>query len=160
MGKVPEGNETIEVLSAMYTESLGTWAKPAFLVGAFIVLFSTLFAALASWIRVYTDAFGQLGWIQFGNIKQRKSTLAILAWFFPLAWAVAYLLIKSPVFMVLTGGIVGSVILFIVVYVAIYFRYRRLPDSLQPSRVYNVIFWLSALAIALVGIYGIIKLFM
>ena len=61
--------------------------------------------------------------------------------------------------MVLTGGIIGSVILFIVVYVAIDFRYRRLPASLQPGRLYDVVFWVSAVAIALVGIYGLIKLF-
>ena len=159
MGEVPRGNRTIEVLSTIYTESLGGWARPVFLVGSFIVLFSTLFAALASWIRVFTDAFGQIGWIDFHNIVQRQKTLATLAWFFPFAWALAYLLIRSPVFMVLTGGIIGSVILFIVVYVAIDFRYRRLPASLRPGGLYDAVFWMSALAIAAVGIYGIIKLF-
>ncbi len=159
MGEVPQGNRTIEVLSSMYTESLGPWARPVFLVGSFIVLFSTLFAALASWIRVFTDSFGEVGWIDFGQMRQRQRTLAILAWFFPFAWATAYLLIKLPVFMVLTGGIIGSIILFIVVFVAIHFRYRRLPVSLQPSRLYDVIFWVSAIAIAMVGIYGIVKLF-
>ena len=160
MGKVPEGNETIEILAQIYTESLGAWAKPAFLWGAFIVLFSTLFAALASWIRVYTDAFGQLGWIQFEEMAQRRRTLAMLAWFFPLAWAFAYMVVKAPVFMVLTGGIVGSVILFIVVYVAIYFRYQRTPDSLKPSKTYDLIFWISAISIALVGVYGLTKAIM
>ena len=159
MGVSPEGNETIEILSSIYTKSLGPWARNTFLFGAFIVLFSTLFAALASWIRVYTDAFGQIGWINFSDRQQRSRTLAWLAWFFPLAWATTYLIIKLPVLMVLTGGIIGSIILFIVVYVAIHFRYQRLPKSLLPSPWYDVTFWLSAVSILLVGVYGLIKVF-
>ena len=159
MGKSPEGNETVEILSSMYTESLGPWARTVFLIGSFMVLFSTLFAALASWIRVYTDAFGQLGWINFSNMKQRTMTLGILAWFFPFAWAITYLVVKLPVFMVLTGGIIGSIILFIVVYAAIYFRYKRLPESLDPGKIYDIAFWVSTVAIILVGVYGLVKLF-
>lgn len=159
MGKIPEGNETIEVLSNMYTQSFGPWAKPFFLAGAFIVLFSTVFAALASWIRAFTDSFGHLGWIDFSNIKQRKTTLAILAWFLPLAWATAYLLVKLPVLMVLSGGIVGSFILCIVVYAAVYFRYKRLPAALYPGRLYDTFFWLSTLAVAWLAVYGVLKLF-
>lgn len=157
-GEVPEGNQMVEVLSNIYTVSLGPWAKTLFLIGAFFVLFSTLFAALASWIRVYTDAFGRIGWIDFQNLAQRKKTMAILAWFFPFAWGITYLLVKMPVLMVMTGGIIGSIILFIVVYAAIYFRYRRLPSSLYPGIGYDISFWLSALAIFFVGIYGIAKL--
>ena len=44
-GGVPEGYAMVEALSLMYTESLGPYAKTAFLIGAFITLFSTLFAA-------------------------------------------------------------------------------------------------------------------
>lgn len=158
MGVTPEGNQTIEQLSSMYTESLGPWARNVFLFGAFVVLFSTLFAALASWIRVYTDAFGRIGWIDFSNLQSRQRTLAVLAWFFPLAWATTYLIVKLPVLMVLTGGIIGSIILFIVVYVAIHFRYKRLPASLRPSSLYDIAFWVSAISIFLVGVYGIVKL--
>lgn len=159
MGVVPEGNQTIEVLSSIYTESLGPWARVIFLVGSFIVLFSTLFAALASWIRVFADAFGKVGWINFEDQHQRNRTMAILAWFFPFAWAVAYLIVKMPVFMVLSGGIVGSIILFIVVYVALVMRYKKLPKSLVPGSFYDIIFWLSAIAIAMVGVYSLIKIF-
>jgi Mn2+/Fe2+ NRAMP family transporter len=158
MGQVPEGYETIEVLSNIFTESLGPWAKPVFLIGSFIVLFSTLFAALASWIRIYTDAFGQVGWIDFNNLKHRKITLSILAFIFPIAWAVAFLLIKMPVFMVLTGGIIGSAILFLVIYVSIHFRFNRLPKSLKPGILYDLAFGLSVVSIGLVGFYGIWQL--
>ena len=56
----------------MYTESLGPWAKDVFLAGAFFVLFSTAFSALAAWTRIYSDTFSQFGWIQFGDQVQRS----------------------------------------------------------------------------------------
>src|SRR5690606_24269462 len=113
---VLEGYAMVESLSLMYTESLGAYAKTAFLIGAFITLFSTLFAALAAWTRQISDIFGELGWIDFRNLKIRKKTIAIAAWVFPLLWALLFVFIRLPVLMVITGGIVGSILLFLVVF--------------------------------------------
>src|SRR5690606_23906535 len=64
---LPEGMALVETLSEMYTQSLGPWAGGVFLVGAFVVLFSTLFGALAIWTRLFADAFAQIGWFDFTN---------------------------------------------------------------------------------------------
>lgn len=61
-GLLPEKNDMITQLGAIYTESLGPWAFGIFLGGALVVLFSTLFSALAAWTRLFSDAFSQLGW--------------------------------------------------------------------------------------------------
>ena len=68
LGEVPAKEKTIETLSTMYTESLGGWAKGIFLAGAVVVLFSTLFAALAAWSRQFADTAGRLGIIDFFNL--------------------------------------------------------------------------------------------
>lgn len=156
-GLLPEGNAMIETLSQLYTESLGTWAKMIFLVAAFVVLFSTLFGALAIWTRLFSDAIGQIGWIDFKNKVERNKTIALLAWGFPLIWATIYLFIKQPAMMVIIGGVSTTVILIIVVFAALHFRYRRLPAFLNPSVGYNVAFWLSVIAIFLVGVYSFYK---
>jgi len=156
---VPEGYEMVESLSRIYTETLGPWARSVYLFGALIVLFSTLFAALASWTRIFSDCFGQIGWIDFYNPNVRKRSIAILAWVFPLCWALLFIFIKLPVLMILIGGFVTSILLLIVVYAAFHFRYRRLPASLQPSRLYDLALFLSALVIVAIGIYSIIKVF-
>lgn len=156
-GHVPEGYAMVETLSYIYTETLGDGARSIYLLGALVVLFSTLFAALASWTRIFSDAFGQLGWIDFYDPLVRKRSIAILAWAFPLAWSLLYLFIKLPVLMILVGGFVTSILLLIVVYAAFYFRYRRLPEALTPSRLYDFSFWISALVIVAVGIYSIVK---
>lgn len=158
-GEIPEGYAMVETLSGMYTQTLGPWARTVFLAGAVVVLFSTLFSALASWIRIYGDAFGQIGLLDYRDEQQRTRVLAIQAWVIPLIWATLFVFIKLPVFMVLTGGIITSFILFMVVYVAIYFRYKRLPDALKPGTVYDSAFWVSVFSILAVGVYGILKLF-
>jgi Mn2+/Fe2+ NRAMP family transporter len=158
-GNVPEGYAMVETLSAMYTESLGPLAKTAFLIGAFITLFSTLFAALAAWTRQASDIFGQLGWIDFSNFKSRKKTVAVFAWVLPMLWALLFVFIKLPVMMVISGGIVGSFLLFLVVYAVLQFRYKRLNPIFKPGVYYDLVLWLSILSILAVGILGVFKLF-
>ncbi|MEM6632907.1 MAG: Nramp family divalent metal transporter [Bacteroidota bacterium] len=157
-GEIPEGYDMVRTLSNMYTETLGPWANSLFLIGAVLVLFSTLFTALSAWTRLFTDAFGHMGLINFWNLAERKRSLIILSWIFPLLWGAIFLFLKLPVLMVIIGGVLTSILLVIIVYVAIYFRYKRLPMSLKPSTGYDVIFWVSAVAIFAMGVYGVWKL--
>jgi len=157
-GEIPKGFAMVEILSRMYTETLGPWAKDIFLIGAFVVLYSTLFAGLASWTRILGDALSQLGLYNFYNPKTRSKAIAILAFLIPIAWALLFLFMKAPVFMVLIGGIGTSIMLMIVIYAAIHYRYWRLTKALTPGKAFDVWFWISATVIAFVGVYGIIKL--
>ena len=156
-GLVPKGFEMVKTLSRMYTDSLGGWAEIAFLVGAFFVLFSTLFSALAAWSRQFSDAFGAVGWINYRDPKSRARTIAILAFFFPALWAVLFFQFEDPVWMVLVGGAITAAILLLVVIGTIHFRYRRLPESLAPSRAYNAGFWISVIAIAVLAVLAVWK---
>ena len=61
--------------------------------------------------------------------------------------------------MVITGGIVGSFLLFLVVYAAIHFRYKRMHPDFKPSWLYDLTLWISILSIVGVGALGIFKLF-
>lgn len=154
---LPEGYEMVESLSKMYTLSLGEGARYFFYFGAFVVLFSTLFAALAAWTRQISDTFGQIGWIDFSDLKVRKKSIAILAWVIPMLWATFFMFMKLPVLMVLIGGVTGSALLFLVVYAVIYFRYFDTPAAFKPRKVYDVFLWLSILSIAIIGVSGVWK---
>ena len=156
-GAVPEGYAMVETLSRMYTETLGPWAKSVFLIGAFFVLYSTLFTATASWTRIYADAFGQMGMFDFFDQRVRRKVMAWMAWGFPAVWVLLFLFIQLPVVMVLLAGFVTSILLLLVVYAALYFRYYRLPASLKPGPTYDFALWLSAAAIVLIGLYGIMQ---
>lgn len=156
-GLVPEGNKVIETLAVIYTQTFGNGIKSAYLVGAFFVLFSSVFATLAAWTRLFSDIFGQLGWINFFDNAQRKKTIAILSWIFPVIWVIAFMFIKLPVIMILFGGVVGSIMLLIVVFAAIHFRKQRV-QYFKTHKLYEVAFWLSVLAITLVAVIGLVRL--
>jgi Mn2+/Fe2+ NRAMP family transporter len=158
-GILPEGMQLVETLSQLYTRSLGDWAGTLFLIGAFTVLFSTLFGALAIWTRLFSDAFSELGWLDFKNVDQRQRLIAWLAWCIPLIWAALFLLMQTPAFMVAIGGVATTVILMIVVFAVIHFRYRRVPAALRPGRAYDVVLWISIVSILLVAAYGIYSIF-
>jgi len=156
---IPEGYSMIESLSTMYTKALGPWAKSFFMLGAFVVLFSTLFSALAAWTRIFSDMFGELRWIDFSNLKQRKRTVAFLAWIFPALWTILFLYFKLPVMMVTIGGISTSIMLLIVIYAGYNYKYRRLDNRLKSGTLTSVIYNISAVLIILFSIYGISQIF-
>lgn len=153
-GDIPKGFEMIETLSKMYTGAYGEWAKVFFLFGSFVVLFSTLFSALAARTRIFTDLFGQVGWIDFYNRRQRRNTIAILAWVFPFLWIIALIWIKLPVLMVTIGGVITFFMLLIIVYAGLHFRYRQRQYGLESSAFYDIALWISCIVIFLVGLYS------
>jgi hypothetical protein len=151
-GVVPEKNiELVETLSQIYTETLGEGARLAFLIGAFVVLFSTLFAALAAWTRLFGDALGQIGAYDFQNPTHRRKAIAFFAWMFPAVWSVTYLFIAKPAFMVIVGGVITTFILVLVVLAAIDFRCRRTIPALRPSVWFDIALWISIVAILAVA---------
>jgi Mn2+/Fe2+ NRAMP family transporter len=158
-GEIPEGYQMIETISRIYTDSVGPAAKNIFLAGSFVVLFSTLFAALAIRTRVFSDLFGVLKWIDFSDLRIRIRTIRILAVIFPVLWTIAFLLIKLPVMMVTIGGIATFIMLFIIVIAGIYFRFSSKVQVISPGTFYNIALVISSLSILFIGIYGVLKLF-
>jgi len=57
--------------------------------------------------------------------------------------------------MVLSGGVIGSILLFIVVFGAYHFKYSR-QQVIPSGRFYDVAFWVSVISILGVGVYGIV----
>ncbi|MEH6408460.1 MAG: divalent metal cation transporter, partial [Leeuwenhoekiella sp.] len=96
--------------------------------------------------------------IDFSNYKVRKKTVAILAWVIPLLWALVFVFIRLPVLMIIIGGIVSSVLLFLVVFAALNFRYSRLNPHFKPTIFYDISLWISVLSIIAVGALGIFKI--
>lgn len=54
---IPKGLDMISALSEMYTKVFGHWVFILFIVGAFVVLFSTFFVSMATWGRLMADTF-------------------------------------------------------------------------------------------------------
>ena len=154
---IPDGIQLVSMLAEIYTKTLGDGVKIFYLVGAFFVLFSSVFATLAYWTRLFSDIFGQFGWIDFSKFNARKRTVAILAWTLPVTWILAYYFIRLPTLMILSGGFVGSALLLLVCYAAVLFRYKK--NSFMPKSITGDVFlWISVVSIFILGTYGIIEI--
>jgi hypothetical protein len=154
---IPEKKELVQVLGTMYTEALGGWASGVFLVGALVVLFSTLLAALAAWTRLFSDAFSQLGWGNFQDPASRHKFIRACAFIFPGIWGVLFLVFEAPALMVTIGGVASAFILLIVVYAAVVMHMKWLPLELKPGAFYRFSFIISSLAILSVAAITIAK---
>lgn len=154
-GKLEDGQAILGALSKMYTESLGPSAKWMFMVGAVVVLYSTLLAALGAWTRLFADAFSHIGIGDFQDPKRRQKAIAIGSFVITAIWAILYFIIAKPKFMILVGGFITAVILLLVLFAAFVMRFRWSPKQLKPSRLYDLALCLSALAIAFGGVWSI-----
>ena len=158
-GLVPEGNEMITTLSRIYTDTLGNWANILFLVGAIAVLGSTMWAAIPSWSRMYVNLLATMGALDWQNPVARLRWIRVFTVALPIIWGAAYLVIQSPVLMVQIGGVMTGVFLVAVVIAVLYLRKAETDPRLYGSGVFNALLLVSSVAIGLLGVYTLVKVF-
>ena len=152
LGLVPAGSEMVRTLGAMYAPVFGTWASGAFLIGAFAVLYSTLFVAAAGNARMVADGLILAGWLPADERSRASSSRWIsVAWV--LAAAVLAVLIQQPVAMVLASGIAQSVMLAAIGAAVVYFRWRETDPRLAPSRAWDALLAASVAGLVTVGLW-------
>jgi Mn2+/Fe2+ NRAMP family transporter len=152
-GVVPQGNEMITALSRMYTDTLGEWAGLVFLVGAVVVLGSTLWAAVPSWSRMYVNLLSEMGVLDWHDTATRIRWIRGFTIGLPLIWAMAYLFVQSPVVMVQIGGVATGIFLLAVVVAVWHLRKHETDPRLYGSKAFNALLVVSSIAIVLLGAY-------
>lgn len=142
-----DGDAFILQLSQLFTSVLGPGARWVFLVCAFTVLFSTVFANTAGFSRVWTDFFGLLGWLNWEDPGRRARWITGVSIVFALSCAAIYLVVQKPLLLVTFMGICNAAFLVVVGYQGVRFRYRPTPPELRPSLFYDLALWISLAAI-------------
>ncbi|MFN0313773.1 MAG: Nramp family divalent metal transporter [Burkholderiales bacterium] len=144
LGQIPKGNETIAVLSKMYSETMGSFGLYLFYVGAIFVLYSTVFAATAANSRIFADMMRLMGRFKANDYGARLRYQRL----FTIALAVIpcfiYFATGEPVQMIKTGGVVLGLMLPVLAFAVLYLRYKKLPEDVAPSQVTTWILWLAA----------------
>jgi Mn2+/Fe2+ NRAMP family transporter len=154
-GLVPQGNGMITTLSRLYTDVLGEWANVIFLLGAIAVLGSTLWAAIPSWARMYTNLLATFGVLDWQDPVARLKWIRVFTVALPLLWAVIYLTIQSPVIMIQIAGVMTGIFLIGVVWAVYWLRRNETDARLHGGRAFAVCLAVSSVAIALLGIYSL-----
>jgi manganese transport protein len=148
-----ENENLIENLSAMYRTSFGPWGLAIFLVGAFFVLYSTLFVATASNARLFADSLGIFKVFRYRRPGQVSAMVRLACVLIPLCAGSLCLSIGQPLTLVVVGGLAQACMLPLLGGAALYLRFFRADPRLAPGRLWTAFLGLSFLAMTAIGAY-------
>ncbi len=155
-GMVPEGFGTVQILSGMYTETLGNWAFYLFGVGAFVVLFSTYFVTIVGQSRMLADALSVLGFVTYARPTDRQRVVRVIGVLLPLVYLVLYVLWSAPVTMVIIGGLMQTILLPAIGWAALHFSRTTAKEAgVPPSRSMLVALSAATVIMAVFAIYAV-----
>lgn len=152
-----ENSQMIATLSHMYRETFGQWSYWLFLLGAFAVLYSTVFGATASNARLFADALSLFGVLKYRDADHRARWVKIGCVLLPAAFTSVFLFWGEPVSLVFVGALAQGLMLPFLGLAALYFHYRRTDAWLRPGLVWVGFLWFAALAMAAVGAYKVVE---
>ena len=158
MGTVPAARDTVQVLSQIYTQTLGEWTLWVFYAGAVVTLYGTVFAATAAHSRLFADMVRLMGAFARDDARSRlkwRSRFVVLLAGIP---AIFYWVLESPVQMVVAGGVAQALLLPLIGIAAIYLRHTHLPKDIQPSRGTTILLWFATAVMASFALYYVASL--
>ena len=159
MGLVPKGSDTVRILSNLYTETLGGWSLPVFLLGAFAVLYSTVFSATAANCRIFADFVGMLGLYDRTKYAMRLRATRIFVVILLVLPCTFFMFVREPVLMVKIGGVAQTAMLPMISFFAVYLRYKRMPPLILPRDWVTIGLWISATVMAVMMGYSLLQQF-
>jgi manganese transport protein len=148
--------DMIQTLSHMYVETFGAWSLWLFLIGAFAVLYSTIFVATASNARLLVDALVVFRVTKYANEADRQKMLRWLCALVPAAWTVLYLVWGSPVTLVFIGAVAQGLMIPFLALAALWLNYRQTDPALRTSSFWRGLLWISAACMSAVGLYQVV----
>lgn len=154
-GLHPEGQKMILTLSRMFVDSFGSWTQIVFLIGAAAVLFKTLYLSSAGNARLLADFISLAGVVKYQNPEHRGRMIHWLSISIPVLALVLFLAFKEPKWMVVVGGFGQALMLPIISFATIYFRYRKMDRRMEPRRITDILMWIAAISITLVAGYAL-----
>ncbi len=162
-GLDPKGPEMIPTLSRMYLQPLqGTpladfrgWTRVGFLLGAWAVLFKTLYVATAANSRLTADFLNLTGlWPQHGP-RARERTVQAFCICYPILALGLYYASREPQALIQVGGIAQALMLPLIAGATLYLRQRDADRRVGPAFLSDILTWLAFFAISGVASYSI-----
>jgi manganese transport protein len=150
---VPQGNAMIAMLSRIYTETLGAWALWLFYIGAVVTLYGTIFASTAAHSRLFADLMRISGRYARTDAARRRFWRQVFVVVLATLPAVFYWLFKSPVKMVVAGGLAQTLMLPVIGLASVYLRHRHVPPAVAPTHATTAALWLATTVMLAVALY-------
>ena len=157
-GRDPNSSRLVSTLAESYVPVFGDYGRLLLLGGAIAVLYSTYLVANASNARVFADFTGVVGLSDPRlDSRQRRFLIRILSFALPLACVLVYLVVKAPVFLIVISGTCQSLLLPVLGFGSLYFRYRETDARLKPGMLWDFALIVSCLAMLVVGTWGLYR---
>ncbi len=144
-------------LSELYSTSFGTVGLWIFVVGAFTVLYSTIFISTASNSRLATDFFRLLKVVKISTDADRSKWTKIACVALPALYCIFYLSVGKPVTLVTIGAVAQALMLPFLSFAALYFLYKKTHAALRPPITWIAFLWVSAILMTAVGMFQLVK---
>lgn len=159
-GRNPENHRLVATLAESYVPVFGDFGRFLLLGGAIAVLYSTYLVANAANSRVFADFTGVVGWSDPRlESKQRQFLVSVLSFALPLACVVVYLLAMKPLLLIIISGIFQSLMLPVLGFSSLYFRYRETDTRLKPGPLWDAALITSCIGMLIAGVWGLYKVF-
>jgi Mn2+/Fe2+ NRAMP family transporter len=158
-GIVPEGDEVMTTISSIFSTAVGQWGATVFLVGAGVALFKTIIANVPSLGRQVGNTLAVFGAFDWSDQVQRDRWMRGIMIVLPIVWGLLGTVVASPLALVILAGILNAVFLMGVAASTVYLSQRQTDPAVKDGRAFTVMLVISATAIFLVGIVGLINLF-
>jgi manganese transport protein len=148
MGLIPATSDMIPILSNIYTETLGGWAKWLFYVGAIIVLYGTIFASAAGHSRMFADFMRLHGAFAHDDMSARNRWRDAFIVMLTVIPVILYFIFgEQPVAMVKWGGAAQAWTLPILSLGTVFLIRRHLPREMSAGRIGTALLWIGAIVI-------------
>ncbi|MFN3190892.1 MAG: Nramp family divalent metal transporter [Aureliella sp.] len=157
--EIDDANLVVE-LSSMYRESFGSLGLTTFIIGAFVVLYSTVFISTASNARLFADWLRVMGWWNASGADSRANLIRISSVLLPVLYFVIYVLLESPLMLVFIGALAQSIMLPLLCGASLYFHHFKTHNALRPTVFWTLFLWVASFLMAATGCYQLfVKLF-
>jgi Mn2+/Fe2+ NRAMP family transporter len=163
----PKGSEMIPTLSQMYLQPLeGTplaglrpLTRVGFLLGAWAVLFKTLYVATAANSRLTVDFLKLVGIWQPSSPPARERMIKVFCVVYPILALGLYYAFREPQGLIKAGGIAQALMLPLIAGATLYLRGRDADRRVGPAFLSDVFTWLAFFGISAVAGYSVFGLF-
>ena len=152
-GQEVAGDQMVPALSSMYVEAFGPAGGYVFLVGAFVVLFSTVFVSTASNARLFADAAVLFRVVRTPSPERRARLVRAASVGIPVFLVIVYMIVGAPVYLVMVGALAQALMLPFLAFGALYLRYRLTAASLRPGLTWTLLLWIAFASMTAVGLY-------
>jgi hypothetical protein len=156
MGKVPAASDMIPTLSNIYTQTLGRWSLGLFYLGAVVTLYGTIFASTAANARVYADMCRLMGFFERDDYARRVKFRTGFTLMLTIVPVILYMSFKSPVKMVIAGGLTQAIMLPVISLSTLYLHRCRLPPEIAPRKRITILLWVASVLITALTTYSVV----